>query len=157
MNSWLCQAWLRQNPTAKGPSGDYQVGHHTQTGEPAWASEGELGPSKLLSTPSPTLVGKFWTVGRSIPLIAAMQHQERQPENMTDHEAVPSWVLPIAVQADAMTACGRDDMAVMACCAGTYACSAAASNRAIASASCPASHFAAAIQCCALGSPVNHT
>lgn len=32
VNSWLCQAWTRQNPTASGPQGNYQMGHQTQAG-----------------------------------------------------------------------------------------------------------------------------
>ena len=28
-SSWLSQAWLRQDPPANGPQGDYLVGHQT--------------------------------------------------------------------------------------------------------------------------------
>ena len=38
VRSWLCQAWLRQNPTVDGPEGDYQVGHQRASSGSAWAS-----------------------------------------------------------------------------------------------------------------------
>ena len=46
------------------PQGDYQVGHQNQADYPAWASEGKVGPSMLMSTPSPTLVPTPATVKR---------------------------------------------------------------------------------------------
>ena len=47
---------LRLHIMPNGPQGDCGVGHWTQAGQPAQVSQGEVGPSMLLSAPSLALV-----------------------------------------------------------------------------------------------------